>query len=230
MPDAVAFTTGLGCTPQRHRDPLLIDPRFPSQPDTKEVFKTPKKKEKGAKIGSRALVHHLGRLWCATLDGFVSEMLLRGCRLDDAFFEGLWCATLDDFGFEMLRFGRRLAIDELLSNYKSWSRLVDLWAESGPKASVGPKGARRGKSSGNTFAADEWFDRLPERVQECVQEASFGRFMDTLPWVQGRTLSSSILALVEWWMDITHTFHLPFGEMMITSVDFVTITELLFGG
>ena len=35
-------------------------------------------------------------------------------------------------------------------------------------------------------------------------------------------------ALVERWMDTTHTFHLPFGEMTITSLDFATITDMSF--
>ncbi|KDP35485.1 hypothetical protein JCGZ_10932 [Jatropha curcas] len=42
-------------------------------------------------------------------------------------------------------------------------------------------GVRCGKSGDNTFAAGEWFDCLPERVQERVREAGFGRFVDTLP-------------------------------------------------
>ena len=35
-------------------------------------------------------------------------------------------------------------------------------------------------------------------------------------------------ALVERWMDTTHSFHLPFGEITITPLDFATITELSF--
>ncbi|KDP24762.1 hypothetical protein JCGZ_25422 [Jatropha curcas] len=89
---------------------------------------------------------------------------------------------------------------------------------------------RRGKFGYNTFATGEWFDRLHKRVQEHVREASFGRFVDTLPQVQGRTLSSSILALMERWMDTTHTFHLSFSEMTITPIDFTAIMGLLFGG
>ncbi|KDP45538.1 hypothetical protein JCGZ_18775 [Jatropha curcas] len=48
--------------------------------------------------------------------------------------------------------------------------------------------------------------------------------------VQARTLPSSILALMERWMDSTHTFHLPLDEMTITPIDFDVITELPFGG
>ncbi|KDP30073.1 hypothetical protein JCGZ_18621 [Jatropha curcas] len=48
------------------------------------------------------------------------------------------------------------------------------------------KSVRHGKFGGNTDAADEWFDRLPEWVQERIREAGFGRFVDTLP----RTKSS----------------------------------------
>ncbi|KDP24817.1 hypothetical protein JCGZ_25284 [Jatropha curcas] len=47
---------------------------------------------------------------------------------------------------------------------------------------------------------------------------------------QGQTLPSSILVLMERWMDSTHTFHLPFEEMTITPIDFAAIIELSFGG
>ena len=36
--------------------------------------------------------------------------------------------------------------------------------------------------------------------------------------------------LVERWMDTTHTFHLPFGEMTITPLDFAAIIRLSFSG
>ncbi|KDP30559.1 hypothetical protein JCGZ_15268 [Jatropha curcas] len=39
-----------------------------------------------------------------------------------------------------------------------------------------------------------------------------------------------MLALMERWMDCSHTFHLPFGEKMITLIDIAAITGLLFGG
>ncbi|KDP43098.1 hypothetical protein JCGZ_27049 [Jatropha curcas] len=71
---------------------------------------------------------------------------------------------------------------------------------------------------------------LPPQVQDWVWEAGFSRFIDTLPRIQGRIVSASIMALIERWMDTTHTFHLLFGKMMITPMDFVAITELTFGG
>ncbi|KDP24011.1 hypothetical protein JCGZ_27039 [Jatropha curcas] len=86
------------------------------------------------------------------------------------------------------------------------------------------------KASGNAFTANEWFDRLPERAQDYVEEASFGHFLETLQRVQGRSLPSSLLVLMERWMDTTHTFHIPFSKMTITPVDFATITSLPFGG
>ncbi|KDP23118.1 hypothetical protein JCGZ_01148 [Jatropha curcas] len=52
--------------------------------------------------------------------------------------------------------------------------------------------------------------------------------METLPMVQGQTLPSSILALMQRWMDTIHTFHLPFSEMIVTSIHFAPITGLLF--
>ncbi|KDP34272.1 hypothetical protein JCGZ_12841 [Jatropha curcas] len=92
------------------------------------------------------------------------------------------------------------------------------------------KGVRHGKSSGNTFATRECFDRFPKRVQECLRVVGFGCFVDTILQVQGQTLPSSILVLMEQWMDTTHTFRLSFDEMTITLVDFATIMGLLFGG
>ncbi|KDP42649.1 hypothetical protein JCGZ_01706 [Jatropha curcas] len=59
------------------------------------------------------------------------------------------------------------------------------------------KSAKHGKTDSNAYAAGEWFDRLPLWVQDRNWEASFGLFFDTLPRVQGRTLLSSILALME---------------------------------
>ena len=41
---------------------------------------------------------------------------------------------------------------------------------------------------------------------------------------------ATMCALIELWMDTTHSFHLPFGEMTITPLDFVTITGLSFSG
>ena len=35
-------------------------------------------------------------------------------------------------------------------------------------------------------------------------------------------------ALIERWMDTTHSFHMPFGEMTITLFDFSAITGLSF--
>ncbi|KDP23829.1 hypothetical protein JCGZ_00105 [Jatropha curcas] len=88
----------------------------------------------------------------------------------------------------------------------------------------------RGKSSDNTYAAGEWFDRLLPRVQDRVREVGFDHFVDTLPRMQGRIVLTSIMALMERWMDTTHIFHLSFGEMTITPVDFVAITRLPFKG
>ncbi|KDP44303.1 hypothetical protein JCGZ_19170 [Jatropha curcas] len=47
---------------------------------------------------------------------------------------------------------------------------------------------------------------------------------------EGWSLPSSIMVLMERWMATTDTFHLPFGKMTITSVDFAAITGLSFGG
>ncbi|KDP34624.1 hypothetical protein JCGZ_11147 [Jatropha curcas] len=44
------------------------------------------------------------------------------------------------------------------------------------------------------------------------------------PRMQGQSLSSSMPALMEQWMDTTYTFHLPFGEMTIP-IDFEPTTS-----
>ena len=42
--------------------------------------------------------------------------------------------------------------------------------------------------------------------------------------------STAMCALIKRWMDTTHSFHLPFGEMTITQLDFTAIIGLSFSG
>ena len=39
---------------------------------------------------------------------------------------------------------------------------------------------------------------------------------------------AAMCALIEWWMDTTYTFHIPFGKIIVTPLDFAAITCLSF--
>ncbi|KDP34327.1 hypothetical protein JCGZ_12675 [Jatropha curcas] len=81
------------------------------------------------------------------------------------------------------------------------------------------------------MAAENVADWLPrdEVIDPVTRLMSHGmKLREFIP--DGRTLPSSILALMEWWMDTTYTLHLPFDKMTITLVDFIAITRLHFGG
>ncbi|KDP36656.1 hypothetical protein JCGZ_07874 [Jatropha curcas] len=53
---------------------------------------------------------------------------------------------------------------------------------------------KHGKSSSGAYAAGKWFDRLPLRVQDRIREASFGRFIDTLPQDRVEELDVDVVA------------------------------------
>ncbi|KDP24844.1 hypothetical protein JCGZ_25298 [Jatropha curcas] len=84
----------------------------------------------------------------------------------------------------------------------------------------------RAIGTGNSAETPMW----PVNGSIGIQEVGFGCFIDTLPRVQGRTLPYSILALMEWWMDTAHTFHLLFDEMTITPVEFAAIISFRLEG
>nr|XP_027075774.1 protein MAIN-LIKE 2-like [Coffea arabica] len=74
----------------------------------------------------------------------------------------------------------------------------------------------------------EWWKRLPRKVAAKVVSAGFGDFLSHLPLAdRDRKLP---VALAERWWDSTNSFHLPFGEMTLTPLDFTCITGVAVGG
>nr|XP_027083653.1 protein MAIN-LIKE 2-like [Coffea arabica] len=74
----------------------------------------------------------------------------------------------------------------------------------------------------------EWWKRLPRKVAAKVVTAGFGDFLSHLP-VADRDRKLPV-ALAERWWDSTNSFHLPFGEMTLTPLDFTCITGVAVGG
>lgn len=71
-----------------------------------------------------------------------------------------------------------------------------------------------------------WGQMCP-RVQERVWAMGFGCFL-TLPMVLVN--KALLMAFVKRWSPITRTFHLPAGEIGLTSVDFFMMMGLSMGG
>lgn len=70
----------------------------------------------------------------------------------------------------------------------------------------------------------EYYEALDARVRDLVNATSFGPFIQTLVTI-GRLNQFLVTALVEWWWDTTNSLHLPFGEAIMTTLDFSTITS-----
>ena len=58
----------------------------------------------------------------------------------------------------------------------------------------------------------------------------FDGIISTLTCGSYASSQAAMCALVERWMDTMHTFDLPFEEMTITLLDFLTITGMSFSG
>lgn len=65
-------------------------------------------------------------------------------------------------------------------------------------------------------------------VREKRCKARFGIFLDFVPNAE-RDQKLPFLLAKRWW-DTTNTFHLPFGEMTLTPLNFYAITGLSVGG
>ncbi|CDP20769.1 unnamed protein product [Coffea canephora] len=74
----------------------------------------------------------------------------------------------------------------------------------------------------------EWWKRLPRKVAAKVVSVGLGDFLSHLP-VADRDRKLPV-ALAERWWDSTNSFHLPFGEMTLTPLDFTCITGVAVGG
>lgn len=81
---------------------------------------------------------------------------------------------------------------------------------------------------GSSGSAKDFYDKLPERAKQLVDETGFAGFVKLL----GRTSNDRVqlTALAERWRDTTNTLHLRFGEVTLTPLDFAAITGLRVGG
>ena len=76
----------------------------------------------------------------------------------------------------------------------------------------------------------ELFHDLSGEVVQLIWAFSFRRFIAALPIEKGRSDHYSLFALIERWIDTTHTFHTRVGELIISPMSFSTITRIAFGG
>ena len=60
--------------------------------------------------------------------------------------------------------------------------------------------------------------------------AGFGDFMASLPSAEFRRAPGVLRALGERWWDMSSSFHLSFGEMTMTPMDFTALTGITVGG
>ena len=86
------------------------------------------------------------------------------------------------------------------------------------------------KGAGNVTGALEWYDGLTNMFKEKIRETSFKPFILALPTVVGRHDLNGLYALMERWMDSTHTFHLPVGELTLDLVASAVITGVACAG
>ena len=86
------------------------------------------------------------------------------------------------------------------------------------------------KFAGRFHLVRELFHDLLGDVIQLVWASGFRRFIAALPTERGRSDHYSLFALIERWMDTTHTFHTRVGELTISPMSFSAITGLAFGG
>ena len=67
-------------------------------------------------------------------------------------------------------------------------------------------------------------------MKRMVAGLGFDGIIASLTYGSYTSSQAAMCALIERWMDTTHTFHLPFGEMIVTPLDFAAITGLSFSG
>ncbi|XP_065876337.1 uncharacterized protein [Euphorbia lathyris] len=80
--------------------------------------------------------------------------------------------------------------------------------------------------SGTTAEIHVWYSMLGAAAKARVCELGFEPFISALPRTNGVCDRFGLRALCERWVDSTHTFHLSFGEMTISSRDFSLLTGL----
>ena len=67
-------------------------------------------------------------------------------------------------------------------------------------------------------------------LQERIRVTGFEPFILTLPTIAGHHDLNGLYALIERWMDIMHTFHLPIGELTLDLLAFAAITGIACAG
>ena len=65
-------------------------------------------------------------------------------------------------------------------------------------------------------------------MKQMIAGKGFNCIISTLIYSSYASSQAAMCTLVERWIDTTHTFHLSFGEMTITPLDFAAITGLNF--
>ena len=85
------------------------------------------------------------------------------------------------------------------------------------------------KFTGRFHLVRELFHDLPCDVVYHIWASGFCRFIDALPTKRGRSYHYSLFALIERWMDTTHTFYARVGELTISPMSFSAITGNAFG-
>ena len=69
---------------------------------------------------------------------------------------------------------------------------------------------------------------MTRAIQERIRETDFEPFILALPTIVGCHDLNDLYALMERWMDSTHTFHLPIGELTLDPVAFAAITGVAY--
>ena len=67
-------------------------------------------------------------------------------------------------------------------------------------------------------------------MKRLVAGLGFDGIIASLTYGSYASSQAAMCALIERWMDTSHTFHLPFSEMTVTPLDFAAITGLSFSG
>ena len=73
-----------------------------------------------------------------------------------------------------------------------------------------------------------YYQGLSACVKQMVDGKGFNSIISALTYSSYASSQAMMCALVERWMDTTHTFHLPVREMTITLLDFTAIIGLSF--
>ncbi|XP_055960635.1 protein MAINTENANCE OF MERISTEMS-like [Mercurialis annua] len=86
------------------------------------------------------------------------------------------------------------------------------------------------RTSGNFVGARIWNGALSAAFHSQIDATGFDCLASGLFTATSIYHSVSLRALMERWIDTTHTFHLPVGELTTAPLDFLLITGMTFGG